>query len=414
MEYILGIDLCRDITQLCVFNTETGAVDSVPLSSDKQSTRVKTAMTYSEEQNDWLIYSPLHEGRPGMTVVDNLYDILLTGEAVRIGNEVFEPKKIFARFLRRLVFSMNRDCESRDIKGIAVTVKKIVPELKKNIEEGLEYYGITSDRYRICDHIESFMYYVVMQNKDIWINDVGLFDFNEEEFKFYMLHFGRKQKPLSILADSTDFSSTVKYEMLSEEDDIRIKYAFENVCGIMLHKQTVSAVYATGTGFEGTWADDILKKISTGRRIFRGLNLYVKGAAYVAKLFFIGGKEEFLVIGEDDLKSNMSLRAISHSEQTEVPFGKVGQKYYEAGGSVEVILDSTNEIDFMLHNALKKDSFFAIMTLDALPVRKNKTTRVSVSVRFPSRNEAVVTVKDEGFGAVRPTDYRIWEQVINL
>ena len=414
MEYILGIDLCRDITQLCVFNTETGAVDSVPLSSDKQSTRVKTAMTYSEEQNDWLIYSPLHEGRPGMTVVDNLYDILLTGEAVTIGNEVFEPKKIFARFLRRLVFSMNRDCESRDIKGIAVTVKKIVPELKKNIEEGLEYYGITSDRYRICDHIESFMYYVVMQNKDIWINDVGLFDFNEEEFKFYMLHFGRKQKPLSILADSTDFSSTVKYEMLSEEDDIRIKYAFENVCGIMLHKQTVSAVYATGTGFEGTWADDILKKISTGRRIFRGLNLYVKGAAYVAKLFFIGGKEEFLVIGEDDLKSNMSLRAISHSEQTEVPFGKVGQKYYEAGGSVEVILDSTNEIDFMLHNALKKDSFFAIMTLDALPVRKNKTTRVSVSVRFPSRNEAVVTVKDEGFGAVRPTDYRIWEQVINL
>ena len=414
MEYIIGIDLCRDITQLCVFNGETGVVDSIPLSSDKQSTRVKTAMTYSEEQNDWLIFSPLHEGRSGMTVVDNLYDILLTGETVTIGNEVFEPKKLFARFLRRLVFSLNRDCESRDIKGITVTVKKIDPELKKNISEGLEFYGITPDRYRICDHIESFMYYVVMQNKDIWINDVGLFDFDEDEFKFYMLHFGRKQKPLSILADSTDFSSTVRYDMLNEEDDIRIKYAFENVCGIMLHKQTVSAVYATGVGFEGTWADDILKKISTGRRIFRGLNLYVKGAAYVSKLFFTGGKEEFLVIGEDDLKSNMSLRAISHSEQIEVPFGKVGQKYYEAGGSVEVILDNTNEIDFMLHNALKKDSFFAIMTLDALPVRKNKTTRVSVSVRFPSRNEAVVTVRDEGFGAVRPTDYRIWEQVINL
>ena len=68
----------------------------------------------------------------------------------------------------------------------------------------------------------------------------------------------------------------------------------------------------------------------------------------------------------------------------------------------------------MIHNALKKDSFCAIMTLDALPTRRNKTNRVSVEVRFPSRDAAVVTVKDVGFGEIRKTDYRIWEQVLNL
>jgi hypothetical protein len=129
---------------------------------------------------------------------------------------------------------------------------------------------------------------------------------------------------------------------------------------------------------------------------------------------FDGGCENYLIIGEDDLKSSIALRVTSNREQIELPFGKVGQKYYEAGGSCEIILDNTNEIDFMIRNALKKDSFCAIMTLDALPVRRNKTNRVEVQVKFPSRDVAVVTVKDSGFGEIRKTDYRIWEQVINL
>ena len=40
MEYIVGIDLCRDFTQLCIFNNESNTVDSVALSSDRQSARV--------------------------------------------------------------------------------------------------------------------------------------------------------------------------------------------------------------------------------------------------------------------------------------------------------------------------------------------------------------------------------------
>ena len=414
MEYIIGIDFCRDFTQLCIYNQETGNVDSVSLSSDKQSTRIKTALTFSEGQNDWLIYSPLQENKTGMVIVNDLYDLVLEGKSVEICGEEYTPARLMARFIRRLMAAVDRDCSAQDIKGVTVTVKKTMPELVKNIGAGLEYYGIPKERYRICDHVESFMYYTVMQNRDIWINDVGLFVFDEEEFRYYVLRFGRKQKPLSIVAESTDFSDTVKYEMLNEEDDIRIKYAFENVCGIMLHKQTISAVYATGSGFDGAWADEILKKISTGRRIFRGMNLYVKAAAYVSKLFFLGGQEDYLVIGEDTLKSSIALRVNGHSGPKEILFGTVGQKYTEAGGSVEVILDNTNEMDFLIHNSLKKDSFCAIVTLDALPTRRNKTNRVRVEVRFASRNAAIVTVKDTGFGAIRETDYRIWEQVLNL
>ncbi|MCR4625462.1 MAG: hypothetical protein K5795_05790 [Lachnospiraceae bacterium] len=414
MEYIVGIDFCRDFTQLCIYNPTNNSADAVHLSSDKQSTRIRSALTYSLEQKEWMVYSVLHDMKPGLKVVDNLYDLALNDESVMIGDEEYTPDAVLSRFISRLFFSLNRDARPEDIIGVTVTVADINRNLYKNIASALELAGIPKERYRICDHIESFMYYVVMQNKDIWINDVGLFDFGEEGLKFFVLHFGRKQQPLAVVAESTDFSDTVRYSMLKETDDIRLKYAFESVCGIMLHKQTVSAIYATGDGFEGSWSDEILKKISTGRRIFRGQNLYVKAAAYTAHLFFEGGSENYLVIGEEDLKCSMALRAVSGGELQEIPFGQVGQKYTEAGGKVDIILDDTNEIDFMIRNALKKDTFCAIMTLEALPVRKNKTNRVSVEVRFPSRNEAVVTVRDTGFGNIRKTDYRIWEQVINL
>ena len=271
MEYIVGIDLCRDFTQLCIYNNENNTVDSVALSSDRQSARVKTAITYSRSTKDFMVYSPLHDAKPDCEVINNLYDIALSGNPVTVGDEEYSSERLLARFFRRLFFCINREIEAGDIKGVAITVKTLDLNLKKNLEDALVYYGIPLERIRICDHIESFMYYVVMQNKDIWINDVGLFDFDEDGFKYYVLHFGRKQQPMSIVAENSDFSDTVKYSMLSEEDDIRIKYAFESVCGIMLHKQNISAIYATGDGFDGSWADEILKQTQLPIRLMLGL-----------------------------------------------------------------------------------------------------------------------------------------------
>lgn len=414
MEIIAGIDLCRDFTQLCIYNTETLAMDSISLSNDRQSLRTPTSLTYSRDPRDWMLYSPRYNDSSNYVCVNDIYAIAEEDRTMTIDGREYTPDMFFSRFFKRVLDCISTDFSFDKIKGVTVTIKKHNANLDKYIALGLENNGLSADRYKILTHTEAFMYFVVMQNKDIWINDVGLFDFDEEDFKYYVLHFGRKQQPMSIVAESNDFSDTMKFEMLDEAEQVRLSYAFENVCGVMLHKQSVSAVYATGNGFETNWADDILKRMCTGRRIFRGQNLYVKGAAYSALLFFEGGSSNYLIIGEDSLKSSIALRAVSNAELTEVSFGSIGQNYREAGGSCEIIMDDTNEIDFMIHNALKKDFFCAIMTLDALNMREDKTTRLKVDVRFANRDTAIVTVRDIGFGNVRKTDYRIWEQVLKL
>lgn len=412
---ILGMDICDGSLQLAYLDERGEMVSVSPFSNDVGKYRIPTAICTDPQYKEWYCGNDAMrmKGREGIAYFDDLVERAKAddGEPALGG---LTPTALLTHFFRIVLTALREKTGGQIIKGLTVSIKKEDEAAKQVIEKAFGQLGIESDRLLIISHPEAFMNYVVSQNKDIWINDVGLFDFGQEGLKFFVLHFGRKQQPLAVVAESTDFSDTVRYSMLQEKDDIRIKYAFESVCGIMLHKQTVSAIYATGDGFEGSWSDDILKKISTGRRIFRGQNLYVKAAAYTSHLFFEGGSENYLVIGEDALKSSMALRAVSGNELKEVTFGEVGQKYTLAGGKVDVILDNTNEIDFMIRNALKKDSFCAIMTLEALPTRKNKTNRVSVEVRFPSRNEAVVTVRDVGFGNIRKTDYRIWEQVINL
>ncbi|MCQ2495440.1 MAG: DUF5716 family protein [Lachnospiraceae bacterium] len=415
MELIAGIDLCKDFTQLCVYNTDTLTMDSVSLSTDKQSLRTPTALTYSRDPRDWMLYSPRHLDSSNYVCVKDIYEMAQEDRTMIIDGREYSADMFFSRFFRRIMNCAQDNIDVKCIKGVTISIKAHDEMLEKHIAAGLESFGIPKEKYRILTHTEAFMYFVVMQNKDIWINDVGLFDFDDDSFKYYVLHFGRKQQPMSVVAESNDFSEMIQYRMLEDETEkLRLAYAFENLCSNMLHKQNVSAVYTTGNGFETNWADEILKRLSNGRRIFRGQNLFVKGAAYSSLLFFEGGISNFLMIGEDNLKSSIALRAVSNAEVIEIPFGEIGQNYREAGGSCEIIMDGTNEIDFMIHNALKKDFFCAIMTLDALEMRSNKTTRLKVDVRFASRDVAVVTVRDIGFGSVRKTDYRIWEQVLNL
>ena len=72
------------------------------------------------------------------------------------------------------------------------------------------------------------------------------------------------------------------YSVLQEKGDV--KYMFLNTANTMLHKKMVTTIYVTGKGFDQRWATDALKELCNGRRVFRGQNLFNKGAAYAARM----------------------------------------------------------------------------------------------------------------------------------
>ena len=50
-----------------------------------------------------------------------------------------------------------------------------------------------------------------------------------------------------------------------------------------LHGQVITTVYMTGKGFADGFADAIMTQLCVGRHVFRGDNLYVFGACFIAR-----------------------------------------------------------------------------------------------------------------------------------
>lgn len=412
---LVGLDLADDYTQLCYY-TGTGELFSVSLSKDSSKFRIPTVLCACYGSKDWLY------GEDALAAVETDTCVRISGivecaernTAVRVFDQDYPADILLERFFRRVLNALKTKAGASKISGMVITVRTLTGELKKNINSALELLGIRGDSLRIVTHLESFMYYVVSQNKDIWINDVGLFDFNADSMVFYRLSFGRRNTPLTVVAESTDLTDTLNYEMLADEDIDRLKYAFDNTTSLMLHKQIVSALYFTGAGFETAWADDILKKLCTGRRIFRGQNLFVKGAGYAAMMLFEGGAQDYFFVDDRVLKSSISVRVFTDGSYEELELARIGQPCSEAGAEVEVIMDRTNELDFIVHNVLKKDFICAIMTLETLSVRSDRSVRLNIRLKFPNRDTCVITVRDVGFGEIYKTNYKIWEQVLKI
>lgn len=412
---LLGIDLADDYTQLCCC-IPTGEMMSVSLLRDQSKYRIPTAVCACRGSEEWLVGEEAAMTAEGeaFTHVHNLVSKAANDIAVDVFGKTYTVDLVLERFLGKLLPQLKIKAGISNIDMIVVTVKSLGETLENNIRTALRFLGYGDDKVKILTHLQSFMYYVVSQNRDIWINDVGLFDFESDEFVFYRLSFGRRNTPLTVVAEKNSLAGSINYDMLTSGDTERLLFAFENVVSLMLHKQQISALYFTGCGFETGWADEVLKRLSSGRRIFRGQNLYVKGACYAAKLLTGQNAEEYVFVNDEVLRSSIAIRVYKDGGYTEYELAHIGQPCEKAGADIDVIMDGTNELDFIVHNVLKKDFICAIMTLDTLELRKDRTVRLNVRLSFPKRDTCVITIRDIGFGQIVRTNHKIWEQVLKI
>lgn len=415
---IVGVDLGNDFTQLCCYS-EAGELYSVSLSSDQGRYKIPTVLLAGGKGRTWLFGEEAIDAvkaRPELEtyLIRDIVDGLQNNRDFTIGERVFKSEELVALFMERLLNTVKEMTGALKLCGVTVALKSLDKVMEAALKQAFMRIKIGPDRLRIISYAESFMYYVVSQQKDIWINDVALFDFDAENLVFYRLMFGRKHQPLTIVSEKTDISDALNFQMMSSLGREQLINSFENVTSMMLKRQVISTVFFTGPGFESSWADEVMKNLCNGRRVFRGQNLFVKGAGYASKLFFEGGEENYLLVGEDNLKSSMAIRVIKDGGYDELPLVNIGDDYTKAKADIDVILDDTNEFDFVVHNVLKKDYVVANVTLDALDLRKDRSVRVNIKIRFADRNTCVITVRDLGFGEIYPTNHRIWEQVLQV
>jgi hypothetical protein len=415
---LVGYDLCDDNTQISCFNQKTGDIESICMVDDTDNPCIPTLLAVKKDSKEWLFGKDaircqrLLEG----VLVDHLVKHTIEKEKITIYGVEFSHESIWEKYFKKSLSLLKRYYPNDSIWQLVITIERMDPYFVQTIYQALENLGIYKERVAIQSHAQSYIYYALSQKKELWLNDVGLFEFNENGLFYSQISINRKISPMVVGVEEKDFSDTLHYHMLEQQEETEsISYIFENIAKGALHKQIISTLFITGKGFEGQWPDRVIKELCMGRRVFKGQNLFAHGACYTAKELK-GDKtlEEFIYFSEDRIPCNITMNVYSDAKIQEAILAKAGTAWYDAGEHFEVIPDQEDELQIIVKDILRKEEKRFSVTLEGLSNRPNKTTRISIRTSFVDVNTMVITMKDKGFGMLFPSTNRIWEKRITL
>jgi hypothetical protein len=410
---IVGFDLNNDYSQISCYNNKSFEPESISMTPDKTKYLIPTVMGVKNATKEWVVGEDairLESVGTGIKV-QNLLDRLQVNEEVEIYGTLFQPVTLLEKFFRKTLQQLKVYYPGNSILQLVVTMRDLNESLVNGVYQALDNLGIGKDRVYIQSHLRSYQYYALSQSKDIWLNDVALFDLDDKGLSYYQITINRKSHPYVVGTIYKDFTETFSYDMtLDRTNKEQLEYIFENVSKNVLHKQIVSTIYVTGKGFEGDWADNVLKELCVGRRVFKGQNLYTKGACFAARELTGDKKlEEFLILSNEMISSHIILNGYYDAKLAEVYLAKAGTPWYEIDEKIDVILDNTQAIEFTLKDVMKHDTKKINVKLEGFPTRPNRMTRVEIRLKFMNQTGGIIAVKDKGFGEFYPSTNRIIE-----
>lgn len=412
---LVGFDLCNDYSQLACYNYNIFEPESVGEEADEYL--IPTVLGVTHDTKDWIYgKDAIRQEKLGKAyLLENFIEKIVNQEEIIIHEVSFSAEIILERFIRKCLLLIKKRYPTQNIDHITITVREQSIWFIQAIYRGLESLGIEKDRSFIISREHSFVYYTLYQNKEIWRNDVGLFDFSKKGMFYSHLAINHRTSPILAETKEQDYSQLLEYEMIQEQDNAQTNFILEEVVKSALHKKIVSTLYLTGKGFQGEWADDTIARLCQNRRVFKGQNIYAAGACYAAREWVDKKvQEEFLILCEGIVRWNILIQVYSNADMKDMPLAKVGLPWYESTNRVDVILDDLFEIQVVIRDIIDGEESLHKIFLGDMKEIGNKTMRLAIEGRFLEPRKCVITVRDLGFGDIFPSSNRIWEKKIEL
>ena len=389
---ILGIDFSIDFTQMAVLDDEINP-RSISIGTE-DNFLIPPVVCSNSELNEWSA----GDEAVNKSRLNNSTEYRKLPEILKQNYGEDLTKQIITTYMSYLLKVAVNYSNGKLIKNVLVTLNEVTPEMIELITTSFTNLGYNANDIKIISHSESFVYYVLNQGKDIWINQVYFLNFDRNDFSCRKLNV-IKGKQVHV-ADVTveDLNDRMTYDSVKNNMDM----ADEIVADYMedqLKKNVVSGVFLSGEGFYAEGWAKTLQTICRNRRVFKGNNLIVKGAAYAAKEFFYMKTLKDYIIsckGRTRVRVTMSVK---HKERDSmVTLSDIGDYWYQAKSKTECIMEEPTEAVFEIHNIMKHTTEEFRIDLTEFPKRPPKTTRISVDFKYLSENKFQITITDLGFG----------------
>lgn len=411
---IVGLDLCNDYTQISYYDEVNYEVESIYYDLDNQDFMIPTVVGVTKDGKDWVIgdqAQDMAEQGEGQAIAGfiDAKQATFTMYETEFGKEV-----LLEKYLRKVLLLLKRKFPTRSIRRLVVTVRTLELTLIEQIYEALAALGIYKDRVHVISHEQSYLSYALSRRKELWMNDVGLFEINSDGLMYYQISMDRRAEPMLVGITKKDFTNRLSsnYEEMSPEE---LRYIFKNIYSTVLHKQVISTIYLTGPGFQEEWLGACVNDLCAGRRVFIGQNLYCYGACYAARNELKGDEGlQYAYLSNEALSYSVSMNLYSGGKISEQCIVPTGTPWYEVKRAFHVILDGENELQFIIRDAINHTTTTRIIALDGLETKASRSARVEVRLDSTKQHELIVDIKDIGFGEKFPGSNRIWEMIITV
>lgn len=413
---IVGFDLCDDYSQISCYSYKTFEPIPICPTEDEDNTLIPTALCEKSDSRTWVYGNEaIACARDGLGVlVDKLLHKLKYGEEVTIFGEKYSAVSLIEKYLRKTLMLIKNHFPTETITQMVVTLHEMDPVVIEGIYEALNMLGIEKDRANIISHGSSFMYYALSQERELWLNDVGLFDFSEDGLSFYQISINRRANPMIAGMEKKDFSDILNYSLLKNKKMDK-EYTFETIANTVLYKQIISTLYFTGRGFTDNWADEVIKSLCAGRRVFLGQNLYTKGACYAAKE--LSGEENLnniILLNNEMIVSSIGIKVYLDGISKEILISNAAVPWYEVNKDIEVICDEATDIEVVIRNIMTKEIIRERIPLNNLPDRPNRMTRLQLHITCVDKTKVKLVISDMGFGDIYQATGKLAEYLLDV
>ena len=403
---VIGMDLCDTYTHISCMEPE-------------QTWVIPTVVCKNKNADEWYV----EEEAYAHTLVgdgimeDKLLTQVMKDGTATIGGIKYEGIYLLKMFLEKALELPKKAAGSREIASIVIAVSCLDVKLIDSLLYCADYLKIPRDRVHLISHTESFVYYVMSQKREVWSNQVGMFDLTNQSLRYYELKVQRGLRQMQVVADCENLEEGFHLDVLDNTAGARLADRILCSCADrILQKRLFSAIVLTGKGFENTeWAPEFMKQVCSRRRLFVENSLFSKGALMKAADYLQEKSSyPFICICEGRLKTTVSVKVLNHDKEGQLVLAAAGDNWYEAKSTVDFIVTGNPEVEFTISPLDPKKKKLVKIGLEDFPKRPDRTTKIELSLGFSDDRTMVAVIKDKGFGEIFPAEDVMIKQEVGL
>lgn len=420
---VIGYDLGDQISQISYCHINSDSPETLSVTAGTEQFNIPTALCKRRDVGQWFYGKEAikYAGQDEGTLLTGLLTLAKQGEMVSLEGTEFDPVALLTLFVKRSLTLLSLVAGWESVEAVMFTCDNLDHRLIEVLTQVAAGLGLKNKKVFFQSHQESFYYYMLYQSKELWNHQVLLCDYRENYLRLYQLECNKRTTPVVVYIEAKDYQDFVLEELPAEEYARKLAMQekdrrFLEILTECCEGKIISSAYLIGDGFKEEWMEDSLRYLCKGRRVFRGNNLYSKGACLGMKEKLNASEtgSSYVFLGEDKLKANIGMKVLRRGVDSYFALLDAGQNWYDSRKECEFILESEPVFELRVTPLNGKDASVVEISLDGLLQRPERTTRIHMEIFLKDACTVVLRMEDMGFGELFPSSGKSWQEEFSV